>query len=96
MKSVQEPILDYGPPKSVVQLNDGQSAFQWKMDNSGVIPVTTPGPATVYGSSGSASINTQSTSYIAYGDECIYTLLARESGNDWVITGFRKPRLACE
>lgn len=95
-KSVTEPILDYGPPSSVVELPDGRRAFQWARTNSGVIPVTTPTTATVYGSGGYATAYATTTDYIPYSNDCVYTLIAVRSGADWVVESFRKPTLSCE
>lgn len=95
-KSVQEPILDYGPPANVIRMNDGRRAYQWSMTNSGVLPMTTPSSATIYGSGGYANIVGQTTTYVPYSNDCLYTLTAQERDNDWIIDGYRKPRLACE
>lgn len=95
-KSITEPILDYGPPANVINLQGDRRAFQWQIASSGVVPMTTPSTSTIYGSGGYASVTTQSTSYIPYSSECLYTLTATRSGDDFIVDGFRKPRLGCE
>lgn len=95
-KSITEPILDYGPPANVVELGDGKRAYQWAMTNSGVIPMTSPASATVYGSGGYATAYGTSTTYIPYSNDCIYTLIASQKGKDWVVDGFRRPTMGCE
>lgn len=95
-KSITEPILDYGPPTSVIDLSDGRRAFQWARTNSGVIPISTPTTTTIYGSGGYATAYGTSTTYVPYSNDCVYTLTATRSGNDWIVDGFRPPSLACE
>ena len=95
-KSIAEPILDYGPPTNILELGDGKRAYQWAMTNSGVIPMTSPASATVYGSGGYATAYGTSTSYIPYSNDCVYTLLASQKGKDWLVDGFRRPTMGCE
>ncbi|WP_262386386.1 hypothetical protein [Roseobacter fucihabitans] len=95
-KSITEPMLDYGKPTGVFDLPDGTRAFQWNITESGVIPITNPTTSNIYGSGGWATVTSTSTSYQPYSQECVYTLVAKPGGEDWTVTGFRKPRLACE
>ncbi|EBA02685.1 hypothetical protein RB2150_00959 [Rhodobacterales bacterium HTCC2150] len=95
-KSIQEPILDYGPPVNVVDMNDGKRAFQWSITHSGAVPIYTPQTATVYGVGGPATVNYSTTTYSPYSQTCLYTLIAVQQGKDWVVEGFRKPNLMCE
>lgn len=95
-KSITEPMLDYGKPANVIDLGDNRRAFQWSIDQSGVMPITTPSTGTIYGSGGWAQVTTTSTTYVPYSQNCLYTLTATKSGNDWIVDGFRKPTLACE
>jgi len=95
-KSIMEPMLDFGRPNDVFDLGDGRRAFQWKIDASGVIPISTPTYTTVYGPNGWATVTTTSTNYVPYSNQCVYTMTAQKSGNDWIVDGFRKPSLACE
>lgn len=95
-KSVTEPMLDYGRPTSVFDLPNGQRAFQWQIQNSGVLPVSTPSTGTIYGSNGWATVTTTQTDYIPYSNNCVYTLLGEPRGDDWIIVDFRQPKLDCE
>jgi len=95
-KSITEPMLDYGRPTAVFDLPDGTRAFQWSIDSTGAIPITSPTTATAYGSAGWATITGTETTYVPYSQSCNYTLLAKPNGNDWVVVGFRKPQLMCE
>ena len=95
-KPVTEPILDYGPPTSVLELGENRRAYQWARVNSGVVPITSPSYSTVYGPGGVATVNTTTTSYIPYSENCVYTLTATRSGDAWIVDGYRKPTLACE
>jgi hypothetical protein len=95
-KSVTEPILDYGPPTNVVELEEGHRAYQWAKTNSGIIPITTPTTTNIYGSGGYATAYSTSTNYVPYSNNCIYTLTAVRNGKDWVVDGFRPPSFECE
>ncbi len=95
-KSVSEPMLDYGRPAEVYDLPNGQRAFQWEMQSSGVMPVNSYGSANVYGSGGWATATTTQTNYVPYSQSCRYTLIGERDGNDWIIVSFRKPTLGCE
>ena len=95
-KSITEPMLDYGRPADVFDLGGGRRAFQWSVDSSGYMPISTPSYATIYGSGGWANVTTTSTSYMPYSQNCLYTLTATQRGNDWIVDGFRKPAMMCE
>ena len=95
-KSINEPILDYGPPTHIVDLGNNKRAFQWKIDSSGLLPISTPTTSTIYTNGSVATVSSTTTSYIPYSDSCLYTLTAVKSGNDFIVDGFRKPRLGCE
>lgn len=95
-KSIKEPILDYGPPINVVDLGANRQAFQWRIDSSGVIPMTTPSTATIAGTGGFATMQTTSTTYLPYSNSCVYTLTATKNGSDYIVDGYRKPRFECE
>jgi len=95
-KSVTEPILDYGPPASVVELAENRRAFQWQIDSSGIVPISTPTTASVYGPGGLTTVTSSSTSYLPYSQSCLYTLLATRSEDDWIVDSFREPTFGCE
>ncbi|WP_087207644.1 hypothetical protein [Yoonia vestfoldensis] len=95
-KSITEPMLDYGRPTNVFDLGPDRRAFQWQMNTSGVIPMTTPTTSNIYGSGGWATITTNTTTYTPYSQSCLYTLTATRSGDDWIVDGFREPTFMCE
>ena len=95
-KSISEPMMDYGRPTNVYDLEGNRRAFQWIMNQSGTYPITTPSYGTIYGTGGWATVTTSSTTYVPYSQTCAYTLTATKSGDDWIVDGFRKPTLGCE
>ena len=95
-KSISEPILDYGPPANEMDLGNGRRAFQWQMQNSGVVPITNPSTTTVFGGGSYATAYSQTTNYVPFSKECFYTLTATRRGTDYIVDGYRKPRLGCE
>ncbi len=94
-KSITEPILDYGPPVNAVDLPDGRRAFQWAVNSTGVIPVTSTNSATVWGGGTSTLVTGTTTNYIPTSSQCVYTLYARPQGDDWIVTGYREPNFNC-
>ncbi len=95
-KSIQEPILDYGPPTNIVELEDGRRAYQWRIDSSGYIPISTPTIATSSGPYGVTTTTVNSSTLVPFSEQCLYTLTATEKGSRWIVDGFRKPSFACE
>lgn len=95
-KPIEEPILDYGPPANIIELSDGRRGYQWRMQNSGVMPITTPTTSTIYAGGDVATVYSQTTNYAPYSTNCVYTLTAKKQGNTYVVDGFRQPSLACE
>jgi len=95
-KSITEPMLDYGRPSDVIALGPDRRAFQWEINSSGVIPITTPTTSNIYGAGGWATVTTNTTSYTPYSQTCRYTLTATRSGEDWIVDGFREPSMWCE
>ncbi|WP_353471794.1 hypothetical protein PVT71_10825 [Salipiger sp. H15] len=95
-KSIQEPMLDYGPPTSTLDLGGGRRAFQWRIDSTGVVPMTSTSSFDVHGSDGHTSAHGTTTSYVPYSKQCLYTLTAVERGKDYIVDGFRKPSFECE
>ncbi|WP_417805849.1 hypothetical protein [Thalassospira lucentensis] len=79
-KSIKEPMLDYGPPINIIELDDGRRAYQWQVITSGMTAVS--GPTT--------------TTYIPYSDSCIHTLTAKKTGDDYIVDGYRKTSFFCE
>ena len=95
-KSITEPMLDYGRPTAAFDLPNGTRAFQWKVNDSGVIPISNTSNSQIYGAGGWANVTTTTTEYTPYSQTCLYTLLAKPNGSDWTVVGFRKPSLVCE
>ena len=100
--------MDYGTPAGAFDLADGQRAFQWNMTSSHVVPSrsTTNGSfnanTNFFGhsamTSGRLHSNTVTTpSYVAT-NSCLYTMIAEkgDTKDQWIVTGFRKPRFMCE
>ncbi|QYX58611.1 hypothetical protein K1T73_11010 [Roseovarius sp. SCSIO 43702] len=95
-KSITAPMLDYGKPTSVFDLPDGRRAFQWRIDESGYIPMSNPSTTSLYGANGWTSVTTTSTDYVPYSQSCLYTLFGKPKGKDWIVVGFKKPSWVCE
>lgn len=97
-RSVSAAILDHGSPDEVFKLSDGTRAYQWEVTREGFRPSPRPtiGVGIGIGSGHwGGGITTLSTSYVPYSRTCHYTLIADERGNDWVVTGFRRPTQGC-
>ncbi len=94
-KPITEVVLDYGPPVNFLDIEQGRRAFQWRIDSSGYIPMTTPSNGSIYGAGGYASYTSTTTTYVPYEQSCLYTMTATWSGETWVVDGFRQPRLGC-
>lgn len=105
-KSISEPMMDYGVPVNSFDLPNGQRAFQWSSKETVVIH-----GASLSNSSFSANTNYAGNMATPDGyvsgsnftspsvideNQCFYTLVADKAGNDWIVSGFRKPRFACE
>lgn len=99
-KSLQEAMLDYGPPTNAFDMPDGSRAFQWVRHSTYVTPTQVAHTGVV--TPGFGSVNWSSRTAISGGQPinstCAYTMLARwdEGENTWVFYDFRPPRLACE
>lgn len=94
-QDVSTAVLRYGPPVNVFDLPDGRRAFQWKMNSSYYVPQTTTFNA--YGTGSYVSGSSTTTGGYAATQTCFYTIFGLPNTNDsYTITGFQKPRLACE
>ncbi|WP_181170616.1 hypothetical protein [Mesorhizobium sp. B2-6-2] len=87
-------VLDYGPPTAVVELGQGERAYQWRKISTNAVSGSSSGEVrrTKHGSEYEV---TETPGYIER-QECFYTFYARSSGGRWFITNFRKPKLECE
>ncbi|AXO16941.1 hypothetical protein [Thalassospira indica] len=79
-QSITEPILDYGPPINIIDLDDGRRAYQWNIVESGIIPISGP----------------NTTTYVPYADSCIHTLTARKVGTDYIVEEHRQTSVFCD
>lgn len=99
-KSVQDVMVQYGPPTNAFDMGDGRRAFQWAMTNSYVTPVTstTTGNAYATGSNVRWMQNTQISGGVPITNTCAYTMFGRwsDTASTWVMESFQKPKLACE
>lgn len=105
-KDINEVIMDYGAPINSFDMPDGKRAFQWHdtvtYQSPAIVNTYNNGAGTTLqsGSLYTHSYRGNSTSVITPGysntDHCFYTLFAEKIGKQWIVTGFRKPRLACE
>jgi len=99
-KSLQEAMIDYGPPANAFDMPDGSRAFQWVMSSTYVMPttVTNSGTVTPVGNQALWSQRTQISGGQAITSACAYTMIARwdEAQNAWIFTEYRRPRMMCE
>ncbi|TPI49095.1 hypothetical protein FJW05_07090 [Mesorhizobium sp. B2-9-1] len=87
-------VLDYGPPTAVIELGQGERAYQWRKISTNAVSGSSSGEVrrTKHGSEYEV---TETPGYVER-QECFYTFYARSSGGRWFITNFRKPKLECE
>jgi hypothetical protein len=99
-QTLQEAMIDYGPPANAFDMPDGSRAFQWVMTSTYVMPttVTNSGSVTPIGNTAIWSQQTQITGGQPISSACAYTMIARwdEMQNAWVFTEYRRPRMMCE
>ncbi len=100
-KTLQEGMLEYGPPANAFDMPDGTRAFQWVWNYSGMTPsyATTTGTVTGYGNMALWSQQTVITGGVPIQGQCIYTMFARwdQGRNAWVFTGYKPPSsIMCE
>lgn len=97
---LQMAMVDHGPPVNAFDMPDGTRAFQWVKKRSFVMPVSSyqSGNASVVGNTVWWTQNTRISGGQPIHSECAYTMFARwdEGANAWMLTGFQKPRWACE
>lgn len=94
-KDVSQVVAQYGPPVNAFDTPDGRRAFQWRMENAVIMPTTTT--ASAYGYGNYATGTAMTTGGYMGTEVCFYTLYTQKHGKTgWTITGFEKPRAACE
>lgn len=91
---VEAVILDYGPPTTVIDLNPGQRAYQWRKISANVVSGSTSGEVRNTGQ-GSRYEGTETPGYVEH-RECFYTFYAYSTAGRWYVTNFRAPTLECE
>ncbi|TPM39004.1 hypothetical protein [Mesorhizobium sp. B2-3-4] len=91
---VESVVLDYGPPTAVVDLGQGERAYQWRQVSTSAVAGTSSGEVR-HTKHGTVYEETETPGYIER-QECFYTFYARASGGRWFITNFRRPKLECE
>jgi hypothetical protein len=107
-KDIREAVMDYGPPVNAFDMPDGTRAFQWHeavtyssptfVNTTGNLSGTTTGAGDFYSHNASLSSQAIVTPGIVNTEQCFYTLFARKGATEgaWTVTGFKKPRFACE
>lgn len=99
-QTLQEAMLDYGPPANAFDMPDGSRAFQWSMSSTFVTPTTVRQTGSV--TPGFGSVDWSSRTTIQGGQPitgtCLYTMLARwdEGRIAWVFFDYRRPNMMCE
>ncbi|MFE0017459.1 hypothetical protein ACFWXH_21630 [Mesorhizobium sp. NPDC059054] len=93
-RPVEEVIVDYGPPSTVLELSRDERAYQWRKVSTSVVPGSTSGEIKDT-RRGTRYEETVTPGYVEE-QECFYTFYARRWGKGWYVTSFRKPKLECE
>lgn len=94
-QNVNQVMIKYGPPVNVFDVGDGRRAFQWRVDESLIIPQTTNYNAYTTGNFTTGTAVT--TGGYLGSHTCFYTLYAKQNKpNSWIVVGFEKPNLFCE
>lgn len=90
---INELVYEYGPPSGVLDLGQGERAYQWRNLSRPGVPRRPYGDDfDDYGSRGGYDASARPGRGI---DGCFYTFHARWSGR-WYVTGFQKPEPHCE
>ena len=90
-KDISEVVVQYGPPINQIEMPDGRTAFQWKMNSSYAMPTTT----NIYGYGNYATATTYGGGIVS--QSCYYTLYAaKNANNSYTVTGFEPPKMSCE
>lgn len=93
-RPVEEVIIDYGPPSTVLELSRDERAYQWRKVSTNVVSGSTSGEIKDT-RRGTRYEETVTPGYVEE-QECFYTFYARRWGKGWYVTSFRKPKLECE
>ena len=87
-------VLDYGPPTTIVDLGQGERAYQWRKISTNVVSGSSSGEVRRT-KHGTEYQTTETPGYVER-QECFYTFYARASAGRWFVTNFRQPKLECE
>lgn len=94
-QDVTQVMAKYGPPVNSFDTPDGRKAFQWRMENSIIMPTTTT--ANVYGFGNYATGTATTTGGYLGNQVCFYTLYAQPApGGRMTVVGFEPPNAMCE
>lgn len=86
-------MTQYGPPTASFDMPDGRHAFQWRMTDEVVMPMTTTYNGYGYGNSMSGYATT--TGGYMGTQVCHYTLYTKKNGKSWTVIGYEPPRIGC-
>ncbi len=91
---IESVVLDYGPPTMIVDLGQGERAYQWRKISTNVVSGSSSGEVR-HTKHGTEYQTTETPGYVER-QECFYTFYARASEGRWFVTNFRQPKLECE
>lgn len=96
-RPIVDPMLDFGKPDEVFDLPDGRRAFQWDVEKQATRPSPRPviGVGVGIGHGGWGQVTTVGTSYETFTKSCRYTLIADRRGDQWIVSGRRRPAPGC-
>lgn len=88
---ISQAIIKNGPPINVMKLPDGRTAFQWREDQSTVMPSYT----NIYGYGNFATAMTTGGGIAT--TRCIYTLYGLPNAQkSFTVVGYEPPPLECQ
>ncbi len=86
--------LSYGPPVNQIDLGNGTRAFQWSKVSVDTTPVSSVS-TTNKDKKGRKTTETQFTGGNTTVTRCLYTFIAAQRGDGWIVTGIRNPTFDC-
>lgn len=91
-QDITEAFMRYGQPENVIDLPNGQRAFQFRQgEGAMLVPGRSRSEVAAWGNT--ATVNTVSTPATAiYRDGCLLTFIAAPSGGSWTVTDIRPPK----
>ena len=91
---IESIVLDYGPPTAIIDVGQGERAYQWRKVSTNVVSGSSSSEVR-HTKHGTEYETTETPGYLER-QECFYTFYARSSGGRWFVTNFRQPKLECE